>query len=147
MEVEIKIDPTCKKPKIIIVTNEASKEINELTKKLSGIEYSNLTGFKGDEILLIKPEEISRIYTEGQKVAAQINNEKVYLKYRLYELEERLSGTSFIRISNSEIVNFDRVKSLDMSVSGTITLKLMNGEKSFVSRRFIDKIKKYLELK
>lgn len=66
------------------------------------------------------------------------------LKFRLYELEKRFAGTQLIRISNSEIVNLQKVESLDFSISGTITLKFDNGEKAFVSRRYIEKIKKYI---
>lgn len=146
MEVEIKLDPNCTQPKVIIYTNEITQEINELAKSLSGIEYSSLAGYKRGEILLIRPDEIIRIYSQGQKILAQLDKDTVQLKYRLYELENRLAGTSFMRISNSEIVNFKKVVSLDMSMSGTISLKYKSGEKSFVSRRYIEKIKKYLEI-
>ena len=146
MEVEIKLDPNCKQPKVIIYTNEITQEINDLAKSLSGVEYSSLAGYKSGEILLIRPDDIIRIYSQGQKVLAQLEKDTVQLKYRLYELENRLAGTSFMRISNSEIVNFKKVVSLDMNMSGTISLKYKSGEKSFVSRRYIEKIKIYLEI-
>lgn len=146
MEVEIKLDPNCTQPKVIIYTNEITQEINDLAKSLSGVEYSSLAGYKSGEILLIRPDDIIRIYSQGQKVLAQLEKDTVQLKYRLYELENRLTGTSFMRISNSEIVNFKKVVSLDMNMSGTISLKYKSGEKSFVSRRYIEKIKKYLEI-
>jgi len=146
MEVEIKIEPGCKCPRIVIYTEEITQEISDIARNLSGKEYSSLAGYKGEEILLIKPEEIIRIYAQGQKVMAQLADETVQLRYRLYELENRLSGASFMRISNSEIINFSKVKSLDLSMGGTITLKLKTGDKSFVSRRYVKKIKKYLEL-
>lgn len=146
MEVEIKLDPNCTQPKVIIYTNEITQEINDLAKSLSGVEYSSLAGYKSGEILLIRPDDIIRIYSQGQKVLAQLEKDTVQLKYRLYELENRLAGTSFMRISNSEIVNFKKVVSLDMNMSGTISLKYKSGEKSFVSRRYIEKIKRYLEI-
>lgn len=146
MEVEIKLDPNCTQPKVIIYTNEIIQEINDLAKSLSGVEYSSIAGYKSGEILLIRPDDIIRIYSQGQKILAQLEKDTVQLKYRLYELENRLTGTSFMRISNSEIVNFKKVVSLDMNMSGTISLKYKSGEKSFVSRRYIEKIKKYLEI-
>ena len=66
------------------------------------------------------------------------------LKNRLYEIEAQPPSRFYVRISNSEIVNFQKVKSLDLSLSGTITLKFKNGEKAYVSRRYIDKIKAHL---
>jgi DNA-binding LytR/AlgR family response regulator len=147
MEVEIKIEPEFKHPKIVVYTDEVTKEISDMVKFLSGKDYSMIAGYKGNEIILMKQDDIVRIYTCGQKVLARLENETVQLKYRLYELENRLSDNFFARISNSEIVNFNKVKSLDLSITGTITLKLKNGEKSFVSRRYVEKIKSFLELK
>lgn len=147
MEVEIKIETGCKNPRIVIYTDEITQEISDIARNLTGKEHASLAGYKGEEIILIKPEEIIRIFTLGQKVMAQLEQETVQIRYRLYELENRLSGASFLRISNSEIINFNKVKSLDLSMGGSITLKLNTGDKSFVSRRYVDKIKKYLDLK
>lgn len=144
MRIEIQLDSECKDPKIVIHASEMTNEISSLLEKLSGNEYQTLMGYKGDEILLIQMDDILRIYTEGQYVYAQVNNEKLRLRQRLYQLEEMVPRQQFIRISNSEIVNFEKVKSLDMSISGTITLKFNTGDQSYVSRRYVNKIKKHL---
>lgn len=144
MDVEISIERERLKPKIVIHTNEMTQEINELVKKLTEYTDQVLVGYKGEEIVLLGLEDIYRIYAQGQKVMVQTQKESASLKFRLYELEERLSGTKLIRISNSEIVNLKKVKSLDLSISGTITMKFDNGEKSFVSRRYVEKIKQYI---
>ena len=68
------------------------------------------------------------------------------IRLRLYELEERLDDSKFVRISNSEIVNLKKVKSLDLSFVGTICMELSNGEVSYVSRRYVSKIKKKVGL-
>lgn len=54
--------------------------------------------------------------------------------------------SSFVRISNSEIVNLRRVNNFDLSYAGTIRVSLNNGDTAFVSRRYIPKIKKVLGL-
>ena len=64
----------------------------------------------------------------------KLKDKEATIKYRLYEIEERFQESKLIRISNSEIVNFEKVKSLDMSMSGIVSLKLDIGEKTFVSR-------------
>ena len=84
------------------------------------------------------------IYTD--KITPSINDLVKKLSGETYELEEMFEGTPFIRISNSEIVNFKYVESLDMSMSGTISIKLKTGGNSFVSRRYVNKIKEYLGL-
>lgn len=70
----------------------------------------------------------------------------VSLKYRLYELAELLTDPSFLRISNSELINFKKVRSMNMSISGTISILLSNGAKTYVSRRYVAKIKTFLGL-
>ena len=73
------------------------------------------------------------------------NGEIFETKKRIYEFEENLSD-KFIRISNSEIVNFDKVQSLDFKIFGTIILNFYTEHKTYVSRRYVKKIKEYLKI-
>ena len=66
------------------------------------------------------------------------------VRLRLYELEERLNPHQFVRISNSEIINLKRVNNFDLSFTGTIRVKLSNETVTYVSRRYISKLKKIL---
>lgn len=144
MRVEIKIDENCIFPKVVIYTNEVTSEVNELVKKLSEKQPFNLIGYKNEKLEILQPEEIIRIYTEQQKVFAKTDKDVFTLKMRLYEVEKKLSLAYFVRVSNSEIVNFKKVKNLDMGYSGTIGIIFKSGDKSFVSRRYVTRIKQYL---
>lgn len=144
MDVEIKLDLNFKIPKLVIYTNEITNEISEITKKLSTNNSKLLLGFDDKQIFIIKPNDVFSIFTENKKILARSSRGLFKLKNRLYEIEENPPNESFVRISNSEIVNFSKVSSLDTSITGTITLKFMNGEKTFVSRRYVEKIKKFL---
>ena len=62
------------------------------------------------------------------------------------EAEQRLAGRSFVRISNGEIVNLKKVRGFDLSFTGTICVSLANGTVSYVSRRYVSKIKQLLGL-
>lgn len=44
------------------------------------------------------------------------------------------------------VVNLKKVESLDLSFVGTICIKLSNGTISYVSRRYVSKMKKLLGL-
>ena len=92
------------------------------------------------------PREIPRFYTDGQGVSAQTAGETYAVRLRLYELEERLDQTRFVRISNSEIINLDRVTAVDLSLSGTICMTLDGTVKAYVSRRYMKKIKEVLNM-
>ena len=56
------------------------------------------------------------------------------------ELEEQLPG-NFVRISNSEIVNVDKIIRLDMNLAGTIKVHLEGNMESNVSRRYLPKVR------
>ena len=146
MDIEIKIDPNYKKPKITIHTNEMTPELVDLMKKLSNDTTKLITGYKEEAIFFIEPEEIYCFFTQAQNVFASTKDGIYRVKSRLYEIEEQDLHVAFVRISQSEIINFKYVESLDMELNGTIRLKMKNGEIHFVSRRFVSKIRAYLKL-
>jgi len=144
LDVEIKLDPNFKTPKLVIYTSEITNQISEIIKKLSNNNSMLLLGFDDKKIFIINPNDVFSIFTENTKILARSTQGLFILKNRLYEIDENPPNESFVRISNSEIVNFSKVSSLDTSITGTITLNFMNGEKTFVSRRYVEKIKKFL---
>ena len=146
MQVEIQIDESATEAKVIIVTNEISQEVQLLMKRLAEDRPQILAGFHGDSVSLLHPEQIIRVYAANGKVYAATTLGEFTLRLRLYEAEERLDTSSFVRISHSEIINLRKVKGFDLSFSGTISVKLSDGSITFVSRRYVSKIKKVLGL-
>lgn len=57
-----------------------------------------------------------------------------------------MNPAQFVRISNSEIINLKKVKNFDLSFVGTISVEMANGTTTYVSRRYVAKIKKLLGL-
>lgn len=146
MKVEILIDENCAQPRLVIHTREITPEVSAMVARLSDSQPAYLVGYQEDKLEILQPETILRIYADQQKVFAQTEAGTYTLRQRLYEVEEMLQQPYLIRISNSEIVNIKKVKNLDLSLAGTICLYFRTGEKSFVSRRYMAKIKTYLGL-
>lgn len=144
MQIEIKIDESCAEPKIIVVTSRMTEEINELLKNISGERSQMIAGFQGDQVIVLEPDQIYRVYASNGKVYAETKTGTYLLRLRLYETEQRLAGMSFVRISNSEIVNLKMVRGFDLSFTGTICVSLSNGTVTYVSRRYVPKIKQLL---
>ena len=144
MQVEIKIDSTVREPKVIVLTDRMTDEVNEIVRKISETEPAMLAGFREDTVTVLDPEEIYRIYAANGKVFAVTGKAEYTLRIRLYEVEERFRRSSFVRISNSEIINLKTVRSFDLSLAGTIRVALKNGETAYVSRRYVGKIKEAL---
>ena len=65
---------------------------------------------------------------------------------KLYELEERLAGTEFVRASKQMLVNFDHVASIRPTLNARLQLMLDNGEAVIVSRQYAPVIKRKLGL-
>lgn len=144
MKVEIVVKPNLKEPCTVIYTNKITDEIQQIADRISDSQSKLLTGTKDKKIFLIEKEEIYCFYSEKQKIYAKTDKGDLWVKYKLYQLEEMFQGSSFVRISNSSIVNIDKIKNLEISYTGTIEILFKNGEKEFVSRRYVSKIKKYL---
>lgn len=144
MQIEIKIDTSYSEPKLLILTAEVTEEINSIVQKLSEAVPQIISGSKDGKFEVLEQAELIRIYTSNGKVFAVTNNGEYTLRLRLYEIEERLNPNQFIRISNSEIVSLKHIKNFDLSFTGTICVRLSNGTTTYVSRRYVSKIKKIL---
>lgn len=108
MQVEIKIDEQCLEPKIVIVTREVTDEINEIVKSLSCDSHMRIVGFQESCAEILQQENIERVFAADGKVIAQTDTGEYVLRLRLYEAEQRLNRHSFVRISNSEIINLKK---------------------------------------
>ena len=146
MQVDIKIDAGATIPYALIFTSSITAEVEQAVRRLNDMGEGRLPGYREGEVLLLTAKDIWRVYTEGQKIMAEGREGKVQLHGRLYEWEERLVPDGFFRISHSEVVNLQAVKSLDLSLAGTVGLKFKSGGSTFVSRRYVDKLKKRLGL-
>ena len=63
------------------------------------------------------------------------------VRLRLYELENRLDRSRFVRISHSEMINLGKARGFDLSLAGTIRVTLEDGTACWVSRRYVSRIR------
>ena len=124
IDIEIKIDENYKVPKLVIYTDQVTDELMKTVNKLKSADEEKLIGFKDEEAFILDFSKIEAIYTENKKIYARVDNIAYQIKKRIFELEESLIDLNFVRISNSEIVNFKKVLSIDFKLTGTIMLKL-----------------------
>lgn len=70
---------------------------------------------------------------------------KIYIKYRLYELEEILPKY-FVRVSKSTILNVNQVYSIDKNITSSSIIKFSKSYKQvYVSRNYYKILKQRLE--
>ncbi len=146
MEVEIRVELGRQEPKVIILAGEESEELRRLAEQLSQLTLGPIPVSRGEDRQLLPQGKFLRFYADGKGVSAQTAGETYTVRLRLYELEERLDPSRFVRISNGEIINLDRVTAVDLSLAGTICMTLDGTVKAYVSRRYVKKIKEALNL-
>lgn len=146
MKVEIQIDPGLDEPVAVLRVPSPTEEVEALAARLRGEAAPQpFTVYTEREAVRVSRSMVLRFYAEDKGVLCQTGKGTFTVRRRLYELEEELAGTKFVRVSNSEIVNLDRVTGLDLTLAGTIKMTLEGGTVCWVSRRYVKKIKQALE--
>jgi len=82
-------------------------------------------------------EDIYYFESVDNKTFLYLDKDVYRYNKKLYELEDSLSHTSFVRISKSCILNTLVVASVQAQFSGRIEATLKNGEKLIVSKHYI----------
>ena len=142
MKVEIQIDPNLDEPVAVLRVPGLTEEAEALAARLREEAVPQpFTVYRDREAVRVSRSMVLRFYAEDKGVLCQTGRGVFAARQRLYELEEALAGTRFVRVSNSEIVNLDRVTGLDLTLAGTIKMTLEGGTVCWVSRRSVKKIK------
>ena len=139
MKVDFRADPDAQEPRAVIFARERTPEVEALMRRLR--LPVRITAYSERGEVLLEQDEIIRIYTQQRRVLLDSRRGTFALRSRMYELEEQL-GEEFVRISNGEIVNRSYILSLDFSLTGTIQLSLKGGIETYVSRRYVARIRK-----
>ncbi|OSB10139.1 hypothetical protein B2H97_09205 [Paraclostridium bifermentans] len=145
MKIDIDIDKRYEEIQVILRSNEMNNETIEILEKLKTTKNKYILGKLDKKVYILDVKDIYFFYSENQKIFVETENFRYEVDERLYEIEENFKNTSFIRVSKFSIVNLKKVKNIDMSFSGNLTINFINGKKESISRRYISKIKDYLK--
>jgi len=144
MKLKLIIDKKYVQTQIHICNDKDDLEVRKLYQIVNSAVNASLTAYDDDKIYMLPCAEIIHIYTQDQKVFAATKTGTYRIRQRMYELEEQLDQSRFLRVSNSEIVNLKKIKHMDTSITGTIRMYLDGDLEAYVSRRYVGKIKKAL---
>ena len=81
----------------------------------------------GNRVLLLRPQEIDWVESDGDYVRLHVGNEAHFVRSTMTQMEERLAGKGFVRIHRSRLVNLDRIKELRPLLQGESIVVLKNG--------------------
>lgn len=146
MKVNIDISSDYDEPYVVIYTNQVTDEIQRIADIFSGSSITMITATQNEEdLIVLRPDEIYMVRIENGETVIYGKEQKYYSRKRLYELQQQL-GRQFMQISKSTLVNLSYMESIEPGFSGTLLLKLKNGCKDYVSRKYLSMFKKYLGL-
>jgi DNA-binding LytR/AlgR family response regulator len=145
MKVSVDISPDHKEPYAVIHTDRLTDEIQGMIDVLSASESPITALLNEEDIVVLKPRDIYMVRVEDGDTVIYGETEKYRSRKRLYELGTQL-GKQFMQISKTTLVNLSCMDSIEPGFSGTLLLKLKNGCKDYVSRKYLPDFKKYLGL-
>ena len=143
MKIEFRREPDAAEVRVLVTARERTPEVESLLRRIAAPATIAAYDERGE--VLLREEEILRVYTEKRRVLVDSSRGTFALRARLYELEARLDAEEFVRISNSEIVRRGCILHLDFSLTGTIRLTLEGGIETYVSRRYVSRIRRMFE--
>lgn len=143
MKISINVDPNLEDTEIIINCGSLTEETENIIAALR-IADNKMTVIKDGETHILDISKIAYIESVDRKTFVYTENDCFESKLKLYEMEDRLCGSSFLRISKSFIVSLKYIRSLKAELDRRIRITLENGEQLIVSRQYSDELKKRL---
>ena len=146
MKVELQINETYKEEKLIVQTPQPTEKVQKVIEFAENLDQKEkIKGKIEDQLYLVEIGKIQRFYIENRKVLAETASQTYTIDLRLYQVLEILP-TTFIQISQSEIVNIVAISHLKLTPNGLIEIFLKNESFTYSSRRYLKTIKEKLEL-
>ena len=145
MKVSIDISAEYKEPFAVIHTDKVTSEIQRVIDVLGSSE-TPITALQNEEDnVVLQPKDIFMVRVEDGDTIIYGARNQYRSRKRLYEIAEQL-GKQFMQISKTTLINLSYMDSIEPGFSGTLLLRLKNGSKDYVSRKYLPEFKKYLGL-
>lgn len=140
MKVNLITDQDLNEDEITIKVKKIDEKILNVVKSLEQNKFDKIILKQSGSSYIMDLSDIERIYSLDKKNYAVVKNNIYICDMTLKELEN-LDFKPFIRISQSEIININFVKSLNLSFTSTVECTMKNGDVCYVSRRKVKEFK------
>lgn len=145
MKIIIQEDAVCVETEIVIRCARADEGVYEMLAHLRAFD-KKLTGLKDGRTFIIDAQDVFYFESVDKRTYLYTAKEVYETPLRLYEIEERLAGGAFLRVSKKTILGVKRIASLRPDFGGRLEATLENGERISVSRQFAPDLKAKLGL-
>lgn len=141
----IRIEEQAKELQVVIKCKEVDNRVIRLK---SHIElFDNKVQAKTESsVCFVEVGDVLYFETVDNRVFLYTEENVMEIKQRLYELESILPDKDFVRISKSQIVNINRIKTLKPEINRTILATMCNGEQLYISRKYVKEFRSVLAI-
>lgn len=104
-------------------------QLNALTAGLTGRSAGRLAIKDGSRFKFLELADITHIQADGDYLHVHtVNGERSMIRERMQQLERRLAGGSFVRVSRSVMLNLRHLKEMKPKQRGDYEFAMKNGE-------------------
>ena len=144
MDIQI-VEHTKEALQVVIKCRQIDDEIIRLKCHIELFD-KKLQAKKDNELYFINSSDVLYFESVDNRIFLYTEGDVMEVKQRLYELEVILSDKDFIRISKSQIVNINKIRSLKPELNRTILATMCNGEQLSISRKYVQAIRNMLSI-
>ena len=131
-------------PEVTIAYREITPSVQRVSEYVRNVERTILCK-KDHEEYGIFINDIFYFESVDKKVFAYCEKEVYRTNDKLYELEEMLSQSGFVRVSKSVVLNVEKLTGIKTLVNSKLEAKLSNGESVCVTRKYLKDIRSELQ--
>jgi DNA-binding LytR/AlgR family response regulator len=143
MKIRVEENDNFDEVEVIIKGSKKSELVKEIYKSLLYFE-SSIIGKINNRNFSLPLNQIYYFDTIDNKTFAY-DKDKVYeINHRLYQLEDELKSTPYIRVNKNTIINIKKLKSFKSTINGRMEATLINGEKIKITRNYVPMLKEKL---
>jgi len=143
MKIQIETDPSLTETEVIIRCASPDEDVTRLLAAIRATDRK-LTGVRDETTFIIERRDVLYVESVDKKAFIYTRDGCYESPLRLYELEDQLTASGFVRTGKSSLVNLRHVRSISPDFNGRLILTLSNAEKQVVSRQYAVNIKERL---
>jgi DNA-binding LytR/AlgR family response regulator len=140
VKVNIKVDGGVQETEVTIVCRQIDPELEAVISSL-GLINNTVSGKRDGETFFTPLGDILYFETIEGRTFYYTNEHTYETATKLYQLEEKLADTPFVRVSKSAIMNLRKVLSIKSEENSKLIATLTSGDKLIVSRQYMQTIK------
>lgn len=132
-------------PEILeIKCHKIDDEVQEIVSFIKS-RYGVLNGKKDGNVSEIPVPDVCYIESVDNRTYIYTVNDCYEIGMRIYELEEMLSESTFIRVQKGMLLNIMKITSIRPGLSGRYVALLKNNEEVIISRKYVPDFKQMLK--